>query len=81
MLQNIAIYQVFATLAPQKHPRRSILAIFGPIMSATPQFEVQIGPDLAPYKQYLKPDDARKGYHEPTMSTKHPLQVTRFPQL
>ena len=24
------------------------------------------------YKQYLKPDDARKGYHEPTMSTKPP---------
>ena len=24
------------------------------------------------YKQYLKPDDAREGYHEPTMSTKPP---------
>ena len=41
------------------------MAIFGPTMSATPQFGVQIGPNLAPYKQYLKPDDARKGYHEP----------------
>ena len=81
MLQNIAIYQVFAALAPQKHPRRSILAIFGPTMSATPQFGVQIGPNLAPYKQYLEPDDARKGYHEPTMSTEHPLQVIRFPEL
>ena len=81
MLQNTAIYWVFATLAPQKHPRRSILAIFGPTMSATPQFGVQIGPNLAPYKQNLKPDDARKGDHEPTMSTKQPLQVTRFPEL
>ena len=68
-------------MAPQKNPKRSILAIFGPTMSATPQFGVQIGPNLAPYKQYLKPDDATKGYLEPTMSTKHPLQVTRFPEL
>ena len=39
------------------------MAIFGPTMSATPQFGVQIGPNLAPYKQYLKPDDARKGFY------------------
>ena len=81
MLQNITIYYIFATLAPQKHPRRSILAIFGPTMSATPQFGVQIGPNLAPYRQYLKPIEARKGYHEPPMSVIHPLQVTRFPEL
>ena len=68
------------SLAPQKHPRRSILAIFGAIMAATPQFGVQIGPNMVPYRQYLKPDDGRKGYHERTMSTKHPLQVTRFPE-
>ena len=60
------------SLAPQKHPRRSILAICGPTMPATPQFGVQIVSNLAPYKQYLKADDARKGYHEPTMSTRHP---------
>ena len=48
-------------------------------MSATPQLGVQIGLNLASYKQYLKPDDSRKGYHEPTMSTKHTLQVIRFP--
>ena len=81
MLQNIAVYEVFATLAPQKHPRRSILAIFGPTMSATRQFGVPIGPNLAPYKQYLKPDDTRKGYQEPTKSTKQILQATRFPEL
>ena len=80
MLQNIAIYYVFGTLAPQEHPRRLILAILGPTMS-TPQFGLQIVPNLAPYKQYLKPDDARQGYHEPTMSTKHPLQVTNFQEL
>ena len=72
MLQNIAIYQVFATLAPQKHPRRFILAIFGPTMSATPQFGGKLGSNLAPCKQYLKPDDARKGYHERSMSTNPP---------
>ena len=49
------------SLAPQKHPRRSILAIFGAIMAATPQFGVQIGPNMVPYRQYLKPDDGRKG--------------------
>ena len=70
MLQNIAIYYVFATLAPQRHPKKSILAIPGPTMSATPHFGDKIGPNLGLYKQYLKPDDARKGYHEPTMSTK-----------
>ena len=48
------------------------MAIFGPTTSATPQFGVQIGPNLAPYKQYLKPDDARKGYVEPALSTQHP---------
>ena len=47
-LQNTTIYKVFATLAPQKHPKSSILAIFGPTMSATPQFGVQIRPNLAP---------------------------------
>ena len=62
MLQNIAIHYVFATLAPQKHPMRSILAIFGPIMSATSQFGVKIGPSLAKCKQCPKPDDARSGY-------------------
>ena len=53
MLQNIAIYLVFATLAPQKQPRRSILAILGPTMSATPQFGVHIGPNQAPYRRYV----------------------------
>ena len=78
--QNIRIYLVFATLAPQRHPRRSIFAIFDPTMSATPQFGGQIWSNLVPYKQFLKPDDARKGYHETTMSTKHLLQVTRVPE-
>ena len=49
----------------------SILAISGPTMSATLQFGVWIWPNLAAYTQYLKPDDASKAYHEPTMSTKH----------
>ena len=48
-------------MAPQKHLRRSISPIFGPTMSATPQFGVQIGPSLAPYRQHQKPDDGRKG--------------------
>ena len=48
------------------------MAIFGPTMSATPEFRVQIEPYLTPCKQYVKPDDVRKGYHKPTMSTKHP---------
>ena len=53
--------------------KRSIVAIFGPTMSATLQFGIKIGPNLAPqYKQHLKPDDARRGYHEPTMFTKPP---------
>ena len=39
---------------------------------STPQFGDKIGPNLGLYKHYLKPDDARKGYHEPTMSTKPP---------
>ena len=81
MLQNITIYYVFATLAPQEHPKRSILATVGPTMSATPQFGFKIGPNLAPCKQYLKPNDAKRSYHEHAMSTKTPFQVTRFPEL
>ena len=69
-LQNLTIYAIFATLAPKRHPRRSTLAIFGPTMSATPQFGDKIGPNPGPYEQHLKPDDARKACHEPTMSTK-----------
>ena len=38
MLQNISIYLVLATLAPQEHPKRSLLTTFGPIMSARLQF-------------------------------------------
>ena len=59
-------------MAPQEHPKRSALAIFDPTMSATPQFGDKIGPNLGLYRQYLKPDDARKGYHEPTMSPQPP---------
>ena len=70
ILQNIAIYEVFATLAPQKHSKRSILAILGPTMSATPQCGVKIGSNLAPCKHYLKPGDTRTGYHETAMSDK-----------
>ena len=83
MLQNIpvAIYYVFATLAPQKHAKRSILAIFGITMTATPQFGVKIGSHLAPCKRYLKPDDARGGYKEPTMSTESTFKVPRSLQL
>ena len=40
-----------------------------------------MGPNLAPYKQYLKPDDARKGYHELTMSTKHPPSSHKIPRI
>ena len=69
MLQYIAVYYVFATLAPQKHPKRPILAI----LSATPLFGVKIGAEAAPCTKLLKPNDARKGYHEPTMSNKTPL--------
>ena len=72
MLQNISIYLVFATLAPQERPERPILAIFGPTMSATPQFGDKSRPNLGPYEQHLRPDNARKGYHEPAMSTKPP---------
>ena len=60
MLQNIAIDWVFATLAPQKPSKMSILAILGPTMSATPQFGVKIRPNQAKCGQYLGPDEARK---------------------
>ena len=59
---------------PMWHPRSTPGARFGPTMSATPQFGIQIVPNVAPYKQKLEPDDTRKGDHEPTMSTKHPPQ-------
>ena len=55
------------------------MAIFGSTMSATPQCGVKIGPNLVPRKQYLKPDDTRKGYHEPTMPTRH-LSKSQGPQ-
>ena len=42
MLQNTSIYKVLVTLAPQKHTKRPILATFGPTMSDTSQFGVQI---------------------------------------
>ena len=38
MLQNISIYLVLATLAPQEHPKRSLLTAFVPIMSTRLQF-------------------------------------------
>ena len=57
------------------------MAIFGATMSATPQFGVKIRANLAPRKQYLKPDDARKGYHEPTMSNKTPLPSHNVPKI
>ena len=69
MLQNIGIYYVFATLAPQKPPKRSILAIFGPTMSAARRLAIKIAPNLGAKQNCLKPDDARKGNHEPTVST------------
>ena len=47
-------------MAPQEHPKRSLLAIFGPTMSDAPQFGVKIGSILAQREQYLKPDDTRK---------------------
>ena len=66
-------------MAPQKHSKRSILTIFGATMSATPQCGVKIGPNLAPSNQFLKPDGARKGYHEPTMPTRR-LSKSQGPQ-
>ena len=81
MLQNTSIYYVFATLAPQKHPKISILVILGSTISATPQCGIKIGPHLAPSKESLKPDDGKKGYHEPTMPTKHPIHVTKSAEL
>ena len=55
------------------------MATFGPTMSATHQFGGKIGYNLAPCQQYLKPDDAREGYHEPTVLTK-PLSKSPGPQ-
>ena len=81
MLQHTAIYAVFATLAPQKHPKRFVLATFGATMSAAPQFGLKIVPHLAPCQQYLKPDDVKKGYHETTMSTKPLFRVATSPEL
>ena len=31
---------------------------------------------LAPYKQYLEPDDAKNGHHEPTCQHNHPSKST-----
>ena len=81
MLRNIPIYYVFATLAPQKHPKRSILATFGPTMSARPQFEVKIGPNLAPREPYLKPGDLRKGHLGSTTSNKTTLPCNKVPRI
>ena len=81
MLENITTYYVFATLAPQKHPKRSILAIFGPTMSATLQFGLNIGPNLAPCQQYLRLEEARKCYHKPTMSNKTFLPSHEVPRI
>ena len=46
-------------------------------MSAIPQFGDKIGPNLGPYEQHLRPDDARKGYHERALSPK-PLSKSRI---
>ena len=78
MLQNIAIYYVFATLAHQKHPKGSILAVFGPSMSATPQFGIKIGAYVAPCRPYLKLHNAKKGNHNPKMSNEIPQMETVF---
>ena len=67
------IYYFFNTLAPQRHPKRPILAIFGPAMSATPLFGDKIGPHLAPYESHVQPDDP--SHHKPTMSNGTPFHV------
>ena len=45
------------------------------------EFGVKISFNLAPCKQYLNPDDARKGYHEPTMSNKTPRPSHKVPKI
>ena len=57
------------------------MAILGPTMSATPLFGVEIGPEVAPCTQFLKPNDARQGYHEPTMSNETPLPSHKVPKI
>ena len=57
------------------------MAILGPTMSATPLFGVKIGPEVAPCTQFLKPNDARQGYHEPTMSNKTPFLSHKVPRI
>ena len=47
-------------MAAQKQPKGSTLEIFGPTMSATPQFGVKIRPNQSKCGQYLEPDEARK---------------------
>ena len=78
--KNTTIYYVFATLAPQKHPKSSILARIDPTISARPQFEVKIESNLASCKPCLKLDDPRKGHHKPSTSNKIPTPSHNVPK-
>ena len=69
MLQDISIYYGFAKLALQKHPKRSRMATFGPIMPARPRFKLKIGSNLRPSKPNLRPNVPGNAHLEPTMSS------------
>ena len=43
--------------------------------------ESKLGPEVAPCTQFLKPNDARKGYREPTISNRTPLPSHKVPKI
>ena len=67
-------------MAPQKHPKSSILATIDPTISARPQFEVKIESNLASCKPCLKLDDPRKGHHKPSTRNKIPTPSHNVPK-
>ena len=56
-------------MALQKHPKRSRMATFGPIMPARPRFKLKIGSNLRPSKPNLRPNVPGNAHLEPTMSS------------
>ena len=72
-------YLLFATLAPQEIDIGYLWSHHVSYTIWNPNW-AQSG-TVSALSGHLKPGDARKGYHKLTLSTKHPIQVTRFPEL
>ena len=81
MLQKHSYLLGFCLICTPEALQEVNIGHLGSTMLATPLFGVKIGPEVAPCTQFLKLNDARKGYHEPTMSNKIRLPTHKVPKI